>query len=121
MRATVWYHPRCGTCRKVKRYLEAAGCELELVDYLKGKMGRDDWAALVDAVGGEPTMLLRSREPLFKDLKLEQKIAAGKIGKEQVIDVLTKHPQLLERPVVSFHGKTFIARPAEKALEAVRR
>jgi arsenate reductase len=120
VRATVWYNPRCNTCRKVKAALEAGGAEVETVEYLKGKVTHDEWAALVDAVGGEPTKLLRSREPLYKDLKLEQKIAQGKIGRDQVIDLLRKHPQLLERPVVVTENCSFIARPAEKAQEVLR-
>ena len=114
MRATVWYHPRCNTCRKVRASLEAAGHEVALVEYLKGKVPREEWARLVDAVGGDATRLLRAREPMYKDLKLDQKIAQGKIGREQVIDLLHKHPQLLERPVVEVGERCAIARPAER-------
>jgi arsenate reductase len=112
--ATLWYHPRCSTCRKVRARLEERGAEVELVEYLKGRMTRDDWAKLVDDVGGDPTRLLRAREPLYKDLKLEEKIAQGKVRREQVIELLAKHPQLLERPVVRVGGRTAIVRPAEK-------
>ncbi|HEV8360538.1 MAG TPA: ArsC/Spx/MgsR family protein, partial [Candidatus Thermoplasmatota archaeon] len=85
MRVRLWYNPRCTTCRKAKALLDGAGAEVELVEYLKGKRTEAEWAALVDALGGDPTRLLRSREPLYRDLKLEQKIAAGKIGRAQVI------------------------------------
>ncbi|MCA1814185.1 MAG: hypothetical protein LC624_09580 [Halobacteriales archaeon] len=117
MQATIWHNPRCATSRKVKERLEARGVELHVVAYLKGRMTRADWEGLVDGVGGDPTRLLRAREPLYKDLKLEQKIAAGKVGREQVLDLLTKHPQLLERPVVRIGGRTAIVRPAEKVDE----
>ena len=117
MRATIWHNPRCTTSRKVKERLEARGAELTVVEYLKGRMTRAEWEQLVDAVGGDPTRLLRAREPLYKDLKLAQKIAAGKVGREQVIDLLAKHPQLLERPVVRIGERAAIVRPAEKVDE----
>jgi arsenate reductase len=114
VRATIYHNPRCTTSRKAKELLEGAGVQLEVVEYLKGRVSREDWAALVDAVGGDPTKLLRSREPLYKDLKLAAKVAAGKLGREQVIDLLWMHPQLLERPVVVAEDRGIIARPAEK-------
>lgn len=119
MRARIWYHPRCSTCRKAKAALEARGAEVELVEYLKGRVTRDEWAALVDAVGGDPTRLLRRREPMYRDLKLDAKVAAGNVGREQVIELLARHPRLLERPVVQAGGRTVIARPAERALEVL--
>lgn len=120
MRVRIYHNPRCTTSRRAKALLEEAGAQLDVVEYLKGRMTRDDWAALVDAVGGDPTRLLRSREPLFKDLKLETKIAKGKIGREQVVELLWLHPQLLERPVVVAEDRALIARPAERAREVLR-
>jgi arsenate reductase (glutaredoxin) len=120
VRVRIYHNPRCTTSRKAKAALEGAGAEVEVVEYLKGKVPRAEWAALLDAVGGDPTRLLRSREPLYKDLKLEQRIAAGKVGREQVLDLLVQHPQLLERPVLLAEGRGLIARPAEKALDVLR-
>lgn len=118
MRVRVWHNPRCATSQKAVALLRARGAEPDLVEYMKGKVTREAWAALVDALGGDPTRLLRSREPLYKDLKLDAKIAAGKVGRDEVIDLLTKHPRLLERPVVE--GKrVLIARPAERAADAL--
>lgn len=120
MRVVLFHNPRCTTSRKAKEALEAKGAELDVVEYMKGKVTRAQWAELLDAVGGDPTRLLRAREPLYTDLKLADKIAAGKVGREQVLDLLVKHPRLLERPVVLAQGKGLIARPAEKALDALR-
>ena len=117
MRARLYHNPRCATSRKALAALQAAGAELDVVEYLKGKVPRSEWAAVLDKVGGDPTRLLRAREPLFKDLKLAPKIAAGKLGREEVLDLLTKHPRLLERPVVVVGERGLIARPAERALE----
>lgn len=120
MRARLWFNPRCATCRKAKAALDGAGCDVEVVEYLKGRVPREAWATMLDAVGGDPARLLREREPLYKDLKLAAKRAQGKLGREEVLDLLVKHPQLLERPVVEARGKGVIARPAEKALDATR-
>jgi arsenate reductase (glutaredoxin) len=119
MRVTLWHNPRCTTSRKALALLEGKGADVAVVDYTKGKQTREDWAVLVDALGGDPTRLLRAREPLYKDLKLEAKIRAGKVGREQVIDLLTRHPMLLERPVVVASGRALIARPAERAADAL--
>jgi arsenate reductase len=117
MRVRLYHNPRCTTSRKALAMLQEQGAEVDLVEYMKGRVPRDEWAALVDKLGGDPTRLLRAREPLYKDLKLEAKIAAGKVGRAEVIDLLAKHPQLLERPVAVVGERALIARPAEKVRE----
>ena len=37
--------------------------------------------------------------------------------REQVIDVLLKHPEVMERPVVFVGDQAVIARPSEKVLD----
>ena len=37
--------------------------------------------------------------------------------REQVIDVLLEHPEVMERPVVFVGDKAVIARPSEKVLD----
>jgi arsenate reductase len=54
------------------------------------------------------------KDKRFKELGLD---AADYQTKAQVLDVIMRHPELMERPVVIRGGRAVIARPSEKVLE----
>ncbi len=51
-----------------------------------------------------------------KDKRFEElKLAPGDyVTRDAVIDLLLKHPELMQRPIVIHEGRALIARPAEK-------
>jgi arsenate reductase len=62
-----------------------------------------------------PVSDLVRKDKRFDELKLD----SGKyVTREAVIDLLLKHPELMQRPIVIRAGRAVIARPAEK-LEAL--
>ena len=52
-------------------------------------------------------------EPIYKELKLVQK----KYSEDELIDLMEKHPELIERPIVERGSRAILARPAERILE----
>jgi arsenate reductase len=59
----------------------------------------------------EPAAELVRKDKRFDELKLK---AGDYQTKEAVIELLLKHPELMQRPIVIYGGKAVIARPAEK-------
>ena len=57
-----------------------------------------------------PAELVR-KDKRFEELKLK---ATDYTSKEQVIGLLLKHPELMQRPIVVRAGRAVIARPPEK-------
>jgi arsenate reductase len=62
-----------------------------------------------------PVSDLVRKDKRFDELKLD---SGNYVTREAVIDLLLKHPELMQRPIVSRAGRAVIARPAEK-LEAL--
>ena len=58
-----------------------------------------------------PVEDLVRKDKRFDELKLN---AADYTTKEKVVDLLLKHPELMQRPIVIREGRAVIARPAEK-------
>jgi len=58
-----------------------------------------------------PVEELVRKDKRFDELKLN---AADYTSKEKVVDLLLKHPELMQRPIVIREGRAVIARPAEK-------
>ena len=62
----------------------------------------------------EPKALVRTDDAKFKALGITK---ADVHTREQVIDVLLAHPEVMQRPVVFVGDKAVIARPSEKVLD----
>ena len=61
----------------------------------------------------EPAELVR-KDKKFKELGLN---ADDYVTREAVVEVLLRHPELMQRPVIIKDQKAVIARPSEKVLE----
>jgi len=110
---TVYHNPVCGKSRGALEILGERGVEPLVVEYLKTPLDRATLACFLDLLPGAPAELVR-KDKRFKELGLDE---ADYVTREQVIDVLLAHPELMERPVVIHDGRAIIARPSERVLE----
>ena len=84
------------------------------------KAERPDRATLENLVASieDPVEELVRKDSLFAKLGLD---AASFVGKPAaVVDILEKHPQLLQRPVIVRGKKAIIGRPRERTLAFLR-
>ncbi len=84
-----------------------------MIEYLKSPLGRADFERFLDLLPDEPTELVR-KDKKFKELGLS---ADDYVTREAVVEVLLRHPELMQRPVIIKDQKAVIARPSEKVLE----
>jgi arsenate reductase len=54
------------------------------------------------------------KDQRFTELGLR---AADYVTKEAVVEILLKHPELMQRPVIFRGNRAILARPSEKVLE----
>ena len=57
--------------------------------------------------------LLRTKEPIYRELKL----ARRELNDNELIDLMVKFPDLIQRPIVEKGNKAILARPAERLRE----
>ena len=112
-RFVVYHNPVCGKSRGALDILRERGVAPDVVEYLKQPPDRAALEHFLDLLPGAPGDLVR-KDKRFKELGLDPK---DYVTREQVIDVLLAHPELMERPVVIHQGRAVIARPSEKVLE----
>lgn len=103
------YNPRCSKSREAKEILESQGIEYETIDYLKDGLKEKLLLNLPNLLGLSFKEMIRKKEIVFNELKLADKDLSDK----EWIDILIKHPVLLERPIFIYKNKAIIARPAE--------
>jgi arsenate reductase (glutaredoxin) len=106
----VYEKPTCTTCRSLVKLLEEKGIPFDRVDYIIDPIPKQKLAELIGKMGGRPHDLVRAKEQGFKDL---QKNLAS-MSDEEVLDVLTNHPELVQRPIVERGDRAVLARPVER-------
>jgi arsenate reductase (glutaredoxin) len=103
----------CTTCKKLFALLEARGIDFDRVDFHVEPLSRDELAELVRKAGVPARELFRGREPVYVELGLGER----EVGDDEALDLMAKHPQLLQRPVVVRGDRAVLARPIERVEE----
>jgi len=107
--ATIYHNPRCSKSRETLALLQAAGADVEIVEYLKVPPTRAKLAALYAKAGMTPRQGLRVAEDAAKPLK--------DASDDAVLDAMTANPILIERPLVETAKGVRLGRPPEKVRE----
>jgi len=112
MRATIFHNPQCSKSRGALGILSERRVAHEVVEYLKTPPDRATLARILGLLGGPPGALVR-RDGRYKELGLRE---ADHATREQVIELLLRHPELMERPVIVVGDQAVIGRPPERVL-----
>jgi arsenate reductase len=114
----IYHNPKCGTSRNVLAAIREAGHEPEIVEYLKTPLTKSELETLVARAGAKARDIVRAKEPLFAELKLEG------ASENTLIAAMAKHPILMNRPIVEVKkgSKTIarLCRPSETVGELLR-
>ena len=110
---TVYEKPTCTTCRKVAKLLIEYGVDFEKVNYFIEPFSRSQLQSLLKKMKIKPSELLRKKEEVYKKLKIKEK----NYSEDQILELLIKHPDLVQRPIIEMGNKAVLARPPEKLNE----
>jgi len=110
---TVYQKPTCTTCRQVHAALRDAGVDFEAVDYYTDPIPKAKLKELLRKMKMSARDLLRTREDIYKKLRLGER----DLSDDEIVDLMVKHPDLIERPIVEKGARAILARPAERLQE----
>jgi arsenate reductase len=91
---TIYHNPNCGTSRNVLAWLREKKHEPRVVEYLKTPLTKTALAALIKEMGVPVKDVVRAKEKVFGELKLESASDA------KLLDAMAAHPILMNRPIV---------------------
>lgn len=111
-KAMLIHNPRCSKSRGAKELLEDRSIQFDTIDYLKDGLKEKLLSHLPTLLGLSYIEMVRKNEDIYKDLKLSEKILSDK----EWIEILMKHPILLERPIFINGSRAVIGRPPELIL-----
>ncbi|MBP2151209.1 arsenate reductase (glutaredoxin) [Xanthobacter flavus] len=110
---TIYHNPRCGTSRNTLAMIRASGVEPTAVEYLKTGWTKAQIKDLAAAAGAPVRDLLRAKEPLVAELKLD----GPEVTDDALLAAMVEHPILVNRPIVVTPKGTRLCRPSEVVLD----
>ncbi len=85
------------------------GVEYQAVNYLAAPLSAEALKRLLASAGLRPQDVLRKNEEAYR-----QHVAQRNLSDEKLIQLMVKHPELIQRPIVVKGKKAVLARPVEK-------
>lgn len=110
MSIQIFHNPRCSTSRTVLAMIRDAGQDPEIIEYLKNPLSRQELVGLLVAMDASPRDILRAKEPMAKDLGLDDPSKSDR----ELLDAMLEHPILIERPIVITDKGARVCRPVER-------
>lgn len=93
--------------------MQDAGVDFEAINYYTDLISKEKLQELLRKMGLTPRELLRTKERVYKELKLADK----GISDEEILDLMVQHPDLIQRPILEKGSRAILARPAERIRE----
>ncbi|MBM4167285.1 MAG: arsenate reductase [Ignavibacteria bacterium] len=109
----IYQKPTCSTCRQVYGTLKESGVDFDTVNYYVDPIPKKKLKELLKKMKLHAKQLFRTKEPLYKAMEIEEK----NYSEDELIEILSLHPELLQRPIIEKGNTAILARPAERIKE----
>lgn len=106
---TIYQKPTCSTCREAVKLVEASGQSYTTVNYYEKPFSKAQLQGLLKKARLSAKDILRTKEEICKTLGLTK----TSLSEDELLDLMLKHPDLIQRPLVEKGQKVILARPAE--------
>ena len=113
MNIIIYQKPTCTTCRQVHAALVESGVDFDAVDYYVDPIPKPKLIELLRKMRMAPRELLRTREPIYKSLRLGEREPTD----DEIVDLMVENPDLIQRPIVEKGPRAILARPADRLKE----
>ena len=87
--------------------------DFDAINYYIEPIPKSKLRELLKKMRMRPRELLRSKEPMYRKLR----VAESSLADNQIIDLMVKHPDLIQRPIIEKDEKAILARPPERLKE----
>jgi len=106
---TVYEKPTCTKCREMDRFLRENGVDFSKVNYYIEPLSEKKLRELIKKMSITPRELLRTSESIYREMELSKK----DFSDNEIIALMVKHPDLMQRPIVERGDRAVLGRPVE--------
>ncbi len=112
MTVTIYHDPDCATSRNVLALIRNSGVEPRVVEYLKAPPSREELAELLRRMDLPLRAVLRRKGTPYDEFGLDD----PRWDDDQLVELMLKHPVLINRPIVATPLGVRLCRPSETVL-----
>ncbi|WOC40403.1 arsenate reductase (glutaredoxin) [Polaribacter sp. HL-MS24] len=102
----IYHNPRCSKSREGVQILENSKVDFEIVKYLDDNLSEKELTQIIHLLKISPLDLVRKNEKIWKE-----NFKGNNYTELELIEILTKNPKLIERPIVVNNKKALVGRP----------
>ena len=113
---TVYEKPTCTKCREMDRFLRESNVDFSKINYSLEPLSQKKLRELIKKMGIKPRGLLRTSESIYRELGLGKK----DLSDDEIISLMTEHPDLIQRPIVERGDRAVLGRPTENVKALLR-
>jgi arsenate reductase len=110
----IYFNPDCSKCNEALDLLKENNCEFSIRNYLTHPPSLEELKELLAKLKCDPIDIVRKKEPLY-----EHNYASKQWSDQEWLNILSKHPVLIERPIVINKNKAIIGRPPTLVLKVM--
>ncbi len=115
MTVTIYHNPSCSKSRQTMALLAANGITPTVVEYLQNPPDAATLTDILNQLGLSPQELMRTGEEDYKTFR--DKLST--MEDTALVQWLTEHPKVIQRPIVVTDKGARIGRPIENILEII--
>ncbi len=105
----IYHKPTCSTCRTVIKLVEESGHPFTAINYYEKTFSKSKLKGLLKKAGLKSSDVVRKKEDIYKRMNLAQ----SQFTDDELLDILIKQPDLIQRPLVQKDDTVILARPPE--------
>jgi len=109
---TIYHNNRCSKSRSALKLLDDSGKPYEVINYLEAIPSAKELTKIIELLKIKPIEMVRKNEAIWKE-NFKNKDFSDK----ELINIMVKHPKLIERPIVINGNKAIIGRPPEQVFD----
>jgi|SRR5215467_9463775 len=91
------------------KLLRESGIDFDKINYYLEPLSEKKLRDLIKKMRIKPRELLRTSESIYRELGLAQK----ELSDDQIISLMVKHPDLMQRPIVERGDAAVLGRPTD--------
>lgn len=93
-----WQYPKCGTCRKAKKFLDNKGVSYVERNIVEHPPGKEELRAFIAKSGLDIRKFFNTCGQKYRELGLKEKLPT--MTEEEMLDLLASDGKLIKRPII---------------------
>ena len=97
MSLALYWYPKCGTCRKAKKWLEEHGKTFHAIHIVENPPTKEELSSFYKKSGLELKKFFNTSGQKYRELGLKDKLAA--MSEDDMLELLSSDGMLIKRPI----------------------